>query len=212
MGIKFGEAKGQAKKSNIEQYTYKNGDNVVRMTGDLLPRYVYWVTGENNKNLPVECLSFDRQAEAFLNKEKDWVREYFPDLKCGWSYCISCIDPSDGKVKVLNLKKKLMEQILVAAEDLGDPTDPETGWDVHFKRVKTGPLAYNVEYQLQALKCKPRALDEAEKAAVEAATAIDELLPRPTPDAQKELMERIVGASSTENTDDEVLEQEFDVA
>jgi hypothetical protein len=212
MGIKFGEAKGQAKKSNIEQYTYKNGDNVVRMTGDLLPRYVYWVTGENNKNLPVECLSFDRQAEAFLNKEKDWVREYFPDLKCGWSYCISCIDPSDGKVKVLNLKKKLMEQILVAAEDLGDPTDPETGWDVHFKRVKTGPLAYNVEYQLQALKCKPRGLDEAEKAAVEAATAIDELLPRPTPDAQKELMERIVGASSTENTDDEVLEQEFDVA
>ncbi len=212
MGIKFGAAKGQAKKSNIEQYTYKNGDNVVRMTGDLLPRYVYWVTGENNKNLPVECLSFDREAEAFLNKEKDWVREYFPDLKCGWSYCISCIDPSDGKVKVLNLKKKLMEQILVAAEDLGDPTDNETGWDVHFKRVKTGPLAYNVEYQLQALKCKPRALNEEEEAAVAAATPIDELLPRPTPDAQKELLERIVGTSSSENTDDEVLEEEFDVA
>ena len=212
MGIKFGAAKGQAKKSNIEQYTYKNGDNVVRMTGDLLPRYVYWVTGENNKNLPVECLSFDREAEAFLNKEKDWVREYFPDLKCGWSYCISCIDPSDGKVKVLNLKKKLMEQILVAAEDLGDPTDNETGWDVNFKRVKTGPLAYNVEYQLQALKCKPRALNEEEEAAVAAATPIDELLPRPTPDAQKELLERIVGTSSSENTDDEVLEEEFDVA
>ena len=212
MGIKFGAAKGQAKKSNIEQYTYKNGDNVVRMTGDLLPRYVYWVTGENNKNLPVECLSFDREAEAFLNKEKDWVREYFPDLKCGWAYCISCIDPSDGKVKVLNLKKKLMEQILVAAEDLGDPTDNETGWDVHFKRVKTGPLAYNVEYQLQALKCKPRALNEEEEAAVAAATPIDELLPRPTPDAQKELLERIVGTSSSENTDDEVLEEEFDVA
>ena len=212
MGIKFGAAKGQAKKSNIEQYTYKNGDNVVRMTGDLLPRYVYWVTGENNKNLPVECLSFDREAEAFLNKEKDWVREYFPDLKCGWSYCISCIDPSDGKVKVLNLKKKLMEQILVAAEDLGDPTDNESGWDVHFKRVKTGPLAYNVEYQLQALKCKPRALNEEEEAAVAAATPIDELLPRPTPDAQKELLERIVGTSNSENTDDEVLEEEFDVA
>ena len=105
-----------------------------------------------------------------------------------------------------------MEQILVAAEDLGDPTDNETGWDVHFKRVKTGPLAYNVEYQLQALKCKPRALNEEEEAAVAAATPIDELLPRPTPDAQKELLERIVGASSSENTDDEVLEEEFDVA
>ena len=38
----------------------------------------------------------------------------------------------------------------------------ETGWDVHFKRVKTGPMAYNVEYQLQALKCKSRPLDEKE--------------------------------------------------
>jgi len=185
---------------------------MVRMVGDMLPRYVYWLKGENGKNLPFECLSFDRDAEAFTNQEKDWVREYFPDLKCGWSYCISCIDPSDGKVKVLNLKKKLMEQILVAAEDLGDPTDNETGWDVHFKRVKTGPLAYNVEYQLQALKCKPRALTVEEAAAVSAATPIDELLPRPTPDAQKELLERIVGASSSENTDDEVLEEEFDVA
>jgi len=51
---------------------------------------------------------------------------------------------------------------LTAAEDLGDPTDPETGWDVMFKRVKTGPLPYNVEYQLQVLKCKPRALDDDE--------------------------------------------------
>ena len=212
MGIKFGAAKGQAKKSNIEQYTYKNGDNVVRMTGDLLPRYVYWVTGENNKNLPVECLSFDREAEAFLNKEKDWVREYFPDLKCGWSYCISCIDPSDGKVKVLNLKKKLMEQILVAAEDLGDPTDNETGWDVHFKRVKTGPLAYNVEYQLQALKCKPRALNEEEEAAVAAATPIDELLPRPTPDAQKELLDRVFQGNKEENEVDSTISEDFDIS
>ena len=209
MGIKFGAAKGQAKKSNIEQYTYKNGDNVVRMTGDLLPRYVYWVTGENNKNLPVECLSFDREAEAFLNKEKDWVREYFPDLKCGWSYCISCIDPSDGKVKVLNLKKKLMEQILVAAEDLGDPTDNETGWDVHFKRVKTGPLAYNVEYQLQALKCKPRALDEAELELIKDLKSMDEVLPRPTPDAQKELLDRLREGAS--NQPDETINDEFDV-
>ena len=71
-------------------------------------------------------------------------------MKCTWSYAIQCIH--DGKVKVLNLKKKLLEQILVAAEDLGDPADPETGWDVHFKRSKTGPQVFNVEYKLQHLK------------------------------------------------------------
>ena len=69
----------------------------------------------------MECLSFDRNTEKFNNLEKDWVREYYPDLKCGWSYATQCID--NGKVKVVNLKKKLWEQIITAAEDLGDPTN-----------------------------------------------------------------------------------------
>ena len=81
-----------------------------------------------------------------------------------------------------------MEQIKVAAEDLGDPTDPEVGWDVYFKRVKTGPMAYNVEYQLQALKCKPRALDESEMELIAELKSMDEVLPRPTPDAQKSFL------------------------
>jgi len=145
MAVKFGSTKGGAVKEKVDQYIYKNGDNVVRFVGDLLPRYVYWIKGENNKDIPMECLSFDRQLEKFNNREKDWVRDYYPDLRCGWAYACQVIDPSDNKVKVMNLKKKLLEQILVAAEDLGDPTDPDEGWDVYFKRVKTGPQTYNVE-------------------------------------------------------------------
>ena len=48
-------------------------------------------------------------------------------------------------------------------EELGDPTDPVTGYDIHFKRKKTGPQVFNVEYQLQFLKCKPRELEDWEK-------------------------------------------------
>lgn len=198
MAINFNEAKGSAQKSRIDQYTYKNGDNVVRMVGQLLPRYVYWVKGENGKNIPMECLAFDRGTETFNNMEKDHVRDFFPEIKCGWAYAIQCIDPSDGQVKVLNLKKKLMEQIMVAAEDLGDPTDVETGWDVYFQRVKTGPMAFNVEYRLQALKCKNRPLGESELAAIEDIRSMDDVLPRPTPDAQKELLERITQPGGNE--------------
>ena len=108
-----------------------------------------------------------------------------------------------------------MDQILVAAEDLGDPTDVDAGWDIHFKRTKTGPNVYNVEYTLQTLKCQKgiRPLTDDEKSAVSAATPIDELLARPTPDAQKELLERIMsaGAGADANTD-ESIEDEFDVA
>ena len=123
MALSFNKSKGSAQKSSISSYSYVDGDNSIRLVGDILARYVYWITGENDKNIPLECLSFDRNEERFNNKEKDWVREYYPDLKCGWSYVMQGIH--NGEVKIVNLKKKLWEQILTAAEDLGDPTDSE---------------------------------------------------------------------------------------
>jgi len=208
MALTFNNSKGSAQKSSINTFSYRDGDNTVRLVGDILARYVYWIEGQNGKNIPFECLSFDRNEERFNNKERDWVREYYPDLKCGWSYAMQCID--NGEVKVINLKKKLFEQIMTAAEDLGDPTDPVTGWDVKFKRVKTGPLAYNVEYQLQVLKCKQRELDENEASLVANLKSMDDVMPRPTPDAQKELLDRI-RETVTEEVDEESLEAEFNI-
>ena len=207
MAIAFNQQKGSAQKTSIDTFQYQDGDNKMRIVGDILARYVYWIKGENDKNIPMECLSFDRNSERFNNVEKDWVREYYPDLKCGWSYATQCID--NGQVKVVNLKKKLWEQIITAAEDLGDPTNLETGWDICFKRVKTGPLPYNVEYQLQALKCKPRALTPEELELVGSLKSMDDVMPRPTPDAQKELLDRVRNAGN--EADDELLEEEFNV-
>ncbi|MAJ58189.1 MAG: hypothetical protein CMI74_09050 [Candidatus Pelagibacter sp.] len=208
MALTFNKLKGTAQKGKVQSYTYVEGDNKVRMVGDVCARYVYWLKGENDKNVPFECLSFDREKETFTNMEKDWIREYYPDQKCTWSYAIQCIH--GGEVKVLNLKKKLLEQILLAAEDLGDPADPETGWDVCFKRLKTGPMAYNVEYQLQPLKCKPRPLDEKEMELISELRSMDEVLARPTPDAQKELLDRIRAGSSNSDAD-ESINDEFDI-
>jgi len=191
MALSFKQTKGRAQKSSVESYEYKDGENTVRLIGGVLPRYVYWVKGTNNKDIPIECLAFSRDKEKFDNLEKDWVPEFHADLRCSWSYAVNCIDPKDGKVKVLNLKKKLFEQILTAAEDLGDPTDPETGWDVVFKRVKTGPLAYNVEYTLQVLRCKPRKLTTQEAELAEKALPIDEKYPRANPDEIKALLEKL---------------------
>lgn len=184
MAKSFGDTKGKAAKSSVDSYSISDGDNSVRLFGGILPRYVYWVKSATGKELPVECLAFDRDKEKFTNIEHDHVRdpEFFPDAKCQWAYSIKCIDPKDGKAKVFNLKKKLYEQIRTAAEDLGDPTDLDTGWDVVFKRVKTGPLPFNVEYQLAVLKCKKRALTEEERAIIAAAPSIDEDYPRPTAD------------------------------
>ena len=98
---------------------------------------------------------------------------------------------------------------MVAAEDLGDPTDPETGWDICFQRVKTGPMAFNVEYRLQALKCKPRALTEDETTAIAELKSMDDVLPRPTADAQLELLQRVTTPSGTDTPDE--VDKEFSI-
>lgn len=211
MAIQFNDSKGSAQKDRLVSYQFVDGEQNFRLVGDLLARYVYWIKGENDKNIPFECLSFDRNAERFNNLEKDWVKEFYPDLKCGWSYAMQCIH--NGELKVVNMKKKLFEQILQASKDgLGNPCDLQEGWDVQFRRVKTGAQKWNVEYQLQPLKCKIRPLTEDEMSLVENLKSMDDVMPRPTPDAQKELLDRIRdGAAEASNVDDEALENEFNV-
>ena len=211
MALAFGKTNGKAVKSSYEAYTYKDGENVVRIFGGILPRYVYWLKGTNNKDIPVECLAFDRDLEKFNNKEVDHVPAFFPDKKCSWSYSVNCI--AGDKVVVLNLKKKLFEQICSAAEDLGlDPTDPDSGFDIVFKRSKTGPLAFNVEYTLSQLKLKKRSLSDAERALIAEAVPIDEKFKRQTPDEVKALLERMTkgddeAASEDDGTDSEAVNE-----
>jgi hypothetical protein len=204
MAIAFKNTKGKAQKSSVESYTYKDGENRVRLIGGVLPRYVYWVKGTNNKDIPIECLAFSREKEKFDNIEKDHVPEFYPDLKCSWSYAVNCIDPADGKEKVLNLKKKLFESILQTAEDLEmDPTDYDEGFDIVFRRTKTGPLAFNVSYDLSPLKCKQRALTAEERAAADAAVDIDTKYPRQTPAEQLALLEKLAAGIAEEQTEAE---------
>lgn len=213
MAISFKNTKGKAQKNSVDSYAYKDGENRVRIFGDILPRYVYWVKGTNNKDIPIECLAFSREKEKFDNMETDHVPGFYPDLKCSWSYAVKCIDPADGKAKVLNLKKKLFEQILNAAEDLGDPTDPDTGWDLVFKRTKTGPLAFNVSYDLAVLKCKPRALTDEERETIAAAKPIDEEYPRQTAEEQLKLLEKLAaGAEGDGENEDGMSEAEREAA
>lgn len=199
MAISFAKTKGKAASNKVDAFEFKDGENVFRLVGGVLPRYMYWLKGSNNKDVPVECLSFDRDEERFTNTEKDHVPDFFPDAKCSWAYSANVLDPKDGKCKAINLKKKMFEQILTAAEDLGDPTDPDEGWDVVVKRTKTGPLAFNVSYDLMVLRCKRRPLTESEREAVAKDKTIDDKYPRPTSDQVRALLEKITTNSEDEN-------------
>lgn len=213
MAMKFSNVKGQAAKGNT--YKYKDGINTLRFFGEVIPMYGYWLKTADGKPIQLECLSFDRNQERFTNVEKDHVQAYFPDQKCSWSYLAQAIDVTDGKVYLIALKKKLFQQIITTADDLGDPTDTAEGWDVVFTKAKTGSMSYNVEYTLNPLKCKKRALTEAELAAIAEAPSIDDLKPRMTPDEIKNIIEtRILSNASTEDSDEaaELAETADDLA
>lgn len=202
MGINFGSVKGSAAKGKADSYKIVDGNNSVRLFGNILPRYVYWIKGENNKSLPFECLEFSRETESFDKAEKDWVKEFYPDLKCSWSYSMMCLD-SNNKPMVFNFKKKLFDQIMSNVADLGDPTDPENGWMLCFEKKKTGPLPINVEYTLQTVKClkSKGPLSDAEREAIASAKPIEEVIPRPTAAQQKELLEKLMKG------DDETIDE-----
>ena len=190
MGKNWNESAGEAVKTKLDYIKFEMGKNRMRMVGDILPRYCYWKRLKDN-NIPVECLAFDRDEEKFLNSEKDWFKHHFPkkengdNMNCSWSYVIRVFDPKDGKLKLCGLKKKLFEQIqTMDKEHLGDPTNPETGWEIVFTKKKTGPLAYNIEYTLDQLDCKVKPLTAEEKEIVKDMPSIDEVLPRQTADQQ----------------------------
>lgn len=202
MGIAFGQEHGGAKKAGLPYIKLEFGENKFRMVGNILPRYCYW-NKLKDMEVPVECLSFDRELERFTNIETDWFQHYFPDKKCAWSYVIQVIDPKDGELKLLGLKKKLYEQIRDLMKDLGDPTDPKTGWDIVVEKKKTGPNPFNVEYKLKERVIQPRALTEEELEVYNSIKDIDELIPRPTAEQQKEFIEKawINVKAEEENTD-----------
>ena len=69
--------------------------------GGVLPRYIYWLKGSNNKDIPVECLAFDREQERFNNAETDHVQRFFPKLNALGLIQLTVLTPKMAKLKYL---------------------------------------------------------------------------------------------------------------
>jgi len=197
MTIAFTDLQGKASKSGPERFKPVNGENKFRIIGNVVPGYKYWLKTRDGTSVPADCLGFNRETETFDNKQRDVVREYWPEMKCSWAYQSLVIDRVDGKVKLFDHKKKLFESILDAAKkQLGDPTDPEKGWDVVFTRKKTGPKTFNVEYHLETFDLKNSPLTDADKTAIAEATeaygTIEDIAKLPTAEEQETFIKNYI--------------------
>jgi len=186
MSIKFTDLQGKASKAGPARFKPVNGENRFRIIGNVIPGYKYWLKTRDDTNVPMDCLGFNRETEVFDNSVEDMIRKYYPEKKCSWAYQSFVIDRTDGEVKLFDHKKKLFESILDAAKKkFGDPTDPEKGWDIVFTRKKTGPKAFNVEYNLETFELENSALTEADLEAIKEAGVIEDIATLPTPAEQE---------------------------
>ena len=79
--VSWDQAKGKQASGNqnklreIERLSLGIGDTKVRLVGEVMPRYCYWVVTTEGKKMPVECLQFNRQTESFDNSAQDPFKE-----------------------------------------------------------------------------------------------------------------------------------------
>jgi hypothetical protein len=164
------------------------GDTRVRLIGDVMPRYCYWVVTKEGKKMPVECLQFNRQTESFDNSAKDPFKEMDADVysdKPQFAYVCNVIDRADGKIKIFDLRSTIYSQIVDYATnpDYSNPADAESGYDLTVKKEKTGPLPQNVKYTvIPARNNSPLKDSEQELELFD----LDKIYKRQTYDEQKE--------------------------
>jgi hypothetical protein len=216
MSIKFTELQGKASKSGPERFKPAFGINTIRIIGNVVPGYKYWLKTRDGAPVPADCLGFNRDTEVFENKTRDVVREYFPEMNCSWAYQSLVIDREDGKLKLFDHKKKLFESVLDAAKKkMGDPTDPVKGWDVVFTKKKTGPKAFNVEYSLETFELKESALTEDDlkliEEAKEAFGTIEDITKLPTPEEQEAFIKNYILPKAPEVEEEVAKELDDDI-
>lgn len=153
------------KRREIQRLVLGNGDTRIRLVGDVMPRYCYWVVTKEGKKMPLECLQFDKKTETFNNSRPDPFKEIDPDIyseKPSFAYVCNVIDRKDGQVKLFDLRSTIYAQIVEYArnEDYGSPADPETGYDLTIKKEKTGPLPQNVKYTIIPARSSKALTDE----------------------------------------------------
>ncbi len=176
---------------DIQRVTIEKGKSkTLRLVGDVLPRYVYWVTTTEGKRMPKECLGFNRETEKFDTTAKnpfDEISENIYGEKAQFAYVCNAIDRDDSVIKLFDLKRTIYSQVVEFAQhvDYGDPADVEKGYDITVKKEKTGPLPQNVKYGCLPRPVKEPLTSEERKNVEDNMYKLDEMFKRETYDEQK---------------------------
>jgi len=156
--MKFGEGK-KLKNGNVGVNTQElevslsklseNESIKIRLVGEVLPNYRYWVVTRDGKKLPKITPFFDRETESISSEDP-----LLGNAQKDFFYTCNCIvrGTSTPEMKILILKSTVYQYLysLALDDEYGDPADPETGYDIVITKERTGPKPMNIKYN-----CRP---------------------------------------------------------
>lgn len=160
-----GKPQGNNERREIKRVKLQLGDTRLRLVGDVLPRYCYWITNKEGNKLPVECLQFIRETESFDNTAEDPFKEIDEDVyneKASFAFVCNVINRATGEVELFDLRSTIYTQIVSYAvnPEYGNPADEAQGYDIVIKKEKTGPLPQNVKYTVIPARSNSPLTDE----------------------------------------------------
>ena len=144
--------------------------------------YVYcWNAPGGPGNCPI-CAAIEQLMSCTTDGAGEWAKGFKPRQRVYWqavdladtnrhwvqektSANMPVIDPTTGQPKwkmipgVISMGPQLHRDILNFIREKGDPTNPETGYSMKFKRRRTGPGDFDIEYTAMDIEKGPLAPD-----------------------------------------------------
>lgn len=150
--MNWGNTKGEAQ-SNKVTYMKMEAQNRIRVVGDIVRKYEYWIRNDKGNSLPFENLDFDRDLEQFVQGNRNPVKELgLPNYlykggvetdnegnvvpaKSKKAYVCPVINRATNQVEYMPLKQGVFDGIKEVMTKLNDPKQMKKFADADY-RVK----------------------------------------------------------------------------
>jgi hypothetical protein len=127
--MNWGDTNGEAVSNKIAYMKFNKGVNKIRIVGNIVRRYIYWLENSAGAKFPFENLDFNRETERFENHGKNPVKELKlqshdfygkPEfdkngepkpLGSKKAYVVPVINRATGKIEYMELKKGIFDGV-----------------------------------------------------------------------------------------------------
>ena len=194
----FLASKGEAQLNNLNYAKFGMGTTQIRLVGDLLPGYAYWLKNSLNKDRKFDNLAFNPATERWDSGQPDVVKEFgFTErnekgetvpMKSKRNYQIQILNRASGKLEVMSLSKSMFDSIVAYCRDTGvtDVGSLELFIDKTGDQARWNSIRYNLnQVKTMQFNSQPAKVEEArakDGELLKDLKDIKELFPRPTPE------------------------------